>query len=83
MFPTTINTRNPPRQPNVAIRTCYPTDKFAMYYKHLENNRDLIKEQFLMLKQKSAELLETQKMHFAKLPENRRKNRYTNISPCK
>lgn len=82
MLPAVIIPRKSAEQQNVSLGTSYSPKKFISYYKHLENNPDILKEQFACLKEKSLELAETLKIHFAKLPENRRKNRYTNISPC-
>lgn len=83
MIPTIIAPRKVSDQQPVALRTAYPPKKFISYCKHLENNPDILKQQYLMIKERSADFAMTLKTNFAKLPENRRKNRYTNISPCK
>lgn len=77
-----LSTVASPKQAPI-LATSYPPKKFIGYYKYLETNPDLVKEQYALLKDRSTEALENLKIHFAKLPENRRKNRYTNISPCK
>lgn len=83
MFPTILAPRYVSDQQPVALKTSYPPKKFGYYFKYLENNPDILKQQYAIIKERSAEFALTLKTNIAKLPENRRKNRYTNISPCK
>lgn len=61
--------------------TSIPINKFVQYCKHLENNPEKFAEQYMLLTEKSKEIMSTHTTTFAELTENRRKNRYTNILP--
>ncbi|XP_018571714.1 phosphatidylinositol phosphatase PTPRQ isoform X2 [Anoplophora glabripennis] len=67
----------PPSDGNTSI----PINKFIQYCKHLENNPEKFAEQYMLLTEKSKEMMSTHTTAFAELTENRRKNRYTNILP--
>ncbi|XP_056643716.1 phosphatidylinositol phosphatase PTPRQ-like isoform X1 [Diorhabda sublineata] len=61
--------------------TAIPIKKFIQYFKNCEHKPDILKQQFALLTTTADEIEEMHTSKFASLPENKRKNRYTNISP--
>lgn len=61
--------------------TAIPIKKFIQYSKNCENKPDVLKQQFALLSTTAEEIQEMHTSKFASLPENKRKNRYINISP--
>ncbi|XP_060530438.1 tyrosine-protein phosphatase 10D-like isoform X2 [Cylas formicarius] len=58
-----------------------PIKKFVEYCKRLEENPDELKSQYTELCEESKLICESMETVFARKPENKRKNRYTNILP--
>ncbi|CAG9858186.1 unnamed protein product [Phyllotreta striolata] len=61
--------------------TAVPPKKFIQYFRNTENRPDVLKNQFAEITEKSKEVQAQKTCHFAGLLENKRKNRYSNISP--
>ncbi|KAL1505793.1 hypothetical protein ABEB36_005272 [Hypothenemus hampei] len=56
-------------------------EKFVDYCERLERDSDVLAKEWQDLQAKSEEIYKDYTTHFALLPENKRKNRYTNILP--
>lgn len=55
--------------------------RFPNHYMALKNNNEKLKQEFILLGTMGNEL--TLPTYDGLLPENKKKNRYTNIIPCK
>lgn len=55
--------------------------RFSRYYSDLKNNPEKLKEEFSLLNKRSSEMIRPS--YDGILPENKKKNRYTNVITCK
>lgn len=58
-------------------------NKFIEYCNYIEDNPNELNKQWQELEIKSEEMYSELSNYFSVLPENKRKNRFTNILPCK
>lgn len=58
-------------------------NKFIEYCNYIEDNPVELSKQWQELEIKSEEMYSDLTNYFSVLPENKRKNRFTNILPCK